>query len=104
MAEAESEYVHGSMNIEAQRETYGVFWTVTKWASILIAITLVLLATMRTNAIDCTKAEQAAAHINSCGKLPGAAEADQPTDPTISTAPAESAPAETAPAAPATPH
>jgi hypothetical protein len=104
MAEAEGEYVHGSMNIEAQRDTFAVFWTVTKWASVLIGLTLVLLATMRTNAIDCTKAEQAASHINSCGKLPGAAEAAAATDPTISTAPAEAPASETAPAAPATPH
>lgn len=100
MAEAEHEYVHGSMNIEAQRETYAMFWAVTKWASVLIGITLLLLALTRTNAIDCTKGEVAARNLIACGKMPLAAETHEATEPAAAT---EAPASEPAPAAPA-PH
>jgi hypothetical protein len=38
---------------------------------------MVILALTRTNAIDCKNAEQAAAHINACGKLPASGEAGE---------------------------
>lgn len=93
---AESEFVHGSMDIGEHRKTYALFWTLTKWSSVLIVIALVLLAFTRTNAVDCKNSEAAASHINACGKLPGAAD---------NAAEAEAAPAgEAAPAAAPAPH
>ncbi len=71
---ADGEYVQGAMNIDEQRNTFALFWTITKWSSVLIGLTLVILAATRTSAYDCSKAEVAAAHINACGKLPQAAE------------------------------
>jgi len=70
---ADGEYVHGTMDISDQRKTFALFWTITKWSSVLIGLLLVFLALTRTNAYDCSKADVAAAHINSCGKLPAAA-------------------------------
>ena len=67
---AEGEYVHGSMDISEQRSTFNLFYSLTKWGSIAMVVAMVLLALTRTNAVDCTKADQAAAHINACGKLP----------------------------------
>jgi hypothetical protein len=69
---ADGEYVHGTMDISDQRKTYALFWALTKWGGILIVLLLVFLAFTRTTAVDCSKAEIAAAHINSCGKLPPA--------------------------------
>jgi len=69
---ADGEYVHGTMDIGEQRKTFALFWAITKWSSILIGIVMVFLALTRTNAYDCSKAEVAAAHLNSCGKLPAA--------------------------------
>lgn len=86
---AEGEYVHGSMNIEAQRATFGVFWTITKWGCILIGLALLLLAVTRTNAVDCKKSDLAAQHINSCGKLP---DAEKPAE-VAPAAPTEATPA-----------
>ncbi len=40
----------------------------------VIVAAMVVLALTRTNAVDCTKADQAAAHINACGKLATGAE------------------------------
>jgi hypothetical protein len=69
---ADGEYVHGTMDIDEHRKTFALFWTITKWSSILIGISLVFLAVTRTSSYDCSKAEVAAAHINACGKLPQA--------------------------------
>jgi hypothetical protein len=69
---ANSEYVHGTMDINEQRKTFALFWTITKWSSVLLGLLLIFLALTRTTAVDCSKAETAAAHINSCGKLPPA--------------------------------
>lgn len=69
MADHDHDYVHGTMDIHEQQSTFALFWAITKWSSILIIITLVLLAVTRTNAADCKKSDQAAAHLNSCGKL-----------------------------------
>jgi hypothetical protein len=70
---AESEYVQGSMDIHEQQGTFALFWSITKWSSIAIGIALVLLALTRTGAVDCKNSEQAAQHINSCGKATVAA-------------------------------
>ena len=67
---AESEYVHGTMDISEQRSTFNLFYALTKWGSVIVILAVVLLAFMRTNAVDCSKSDQAAAHINACGKLP----------------------------------
>ncbi len=67
---ADGEYVHGSMDISEQKATFGLFYELTKWGSVLVILAVVLLAFTRTNAVDCSKADQAAAHINACGKLP----------------------------------
>lgn len=67
---ADGEYVQGSMDITEQKATFNLFYELTKWGSILVGIAVVALALTRTNAIDCSKADQAAAHINACGKLP----------------------------------
>lgn len=69
---ADSEYVHGTMDISEQRKTFALFWDITKWSSVLIGLLLVVLAFTRTTAVDCSKGDVAAAHINSCGKLPAA--------------------------------
>ncbi len=74
MSMAEGEYVQGTMDISAQRSTFNLFYNLTKWGSVLCVIAVVLLAVTRTNAPDCTKADQAAAHLNACGKLPKGAE------------------------------
>lgn len=67
---ADGEYVQGSMDITEQKATFGLFYELTKWGSILVILAVVLLAVTRTNAVDCSKADQAAANINACGKLP----------------------------------
>ncbi|MFT3811461.1 MAG: aa3-type cytochrome c oxidase subunit IV [Micropepsaceae bacterium] len=67
---ADGEYVQGSMDITEQKATFNLFYSLTKWGSILVGIAVVLLAVTRTNAVDCSKADLAAAHINACGKLP----------------------------------
>lgn len=72
---ADGEYVHGSQDIHEQQATFALFWTLTKWSSVLIIIALILLAFTRTTAVDCSKGDVAAAHINACGKLPSATEA-----------------------------
>jgi hypothetical protein len=71
---ADGEYVHGSQNIEEQKETFALFWVLTKWSSVLIIVALALLAFTRTNAVDCSKSDIAAKHLNACGKLPSASE------------------------------
>ncbi|MFO1238473.1 MAG: aa3-type cytochrome c oxidase subunit IV [Alphaproteobacteria bacterium] len=71
------DYVPGSMDIEEQKATFGLFWSLTKWGSVAVGIFMVILALTRTNAIDCKNAEQAAAHINACGKLPASGEAGE---------------------------
>lgn len=71
---AEGEYVHGSMDISAQRGTFAGFWTFTKWGSIVLGLIVILLAITRTNAPDCSKGDQAAAHLNACGKINHGAE------------------------------
>ncbi len=67
---AEGEYVPGSMDISEQRKTFDLFYSLTKWGSIIIVAAVVVLAMTRTNAVDCSKSDQAAAHLNACGKLP----------------------------------
>lgn len=71
---AEGEYVHGSMDISEQRATFNLFYSLTKWGSVVVVAAMVLLALTRTNAVDCSKADQAAAHLNACGKLAHGAE------------------------------
>ena len=71
---AHDDYVRGEMDIKEHSKTYALFWGLTKWGSILMVAAMVLLAVTRTNAVDCKSAEQAAAHLNACGKLPAAAE------------------------------
>ena len=81
---ADHEYVHGAMDIREQQATFGLFWTLTKWGSVLCVIALVMLAITRTNAANCKNMEEAAKHINACGKLhaaegtEGAAPAEAP--------------------------
>mgnify|MGYP001174181869 FL=1 len=70
MAEHEHDYVQGSMDISEQRSTFDLFYQLTKWGTIVTVAAVVLLAITRTNAVDCSDAKQAAAHINACGKLP----------------------------------
>ncbi len=72
-AMAEGEYVQGSMDIHEQQSTFALFWSITKWSSIAIVVSLVLLAFTRTGAVDCKNSEQAALHVNSCGKATVAA-------------------------------
>ncbi len=67
------DYVPGSMNISEQKSTYNLFWALTKWGSVAIALLMVFLAFTRTNAADCTKAEVRAEQLNACGKMPQAA-------------------------------
>ncbi|MCC6920750.1 MAG: aa3-type cytochrome c oxidase subunit IV [Alphaproteobacteria bacterium] len=69
---ADSEYVHGTMDISEQRKTFARFWTITKWSGIVTVVVLVFLALTRTTAYDCSKSDVAAAHLNACGKLPPA--------------------------------
>lgn len=64
------DYVPGSMDIHEQKATFGLFWALTKWGGIAVVVFVALLALTRTNAVDCKNAEQAAANINACGKLP----------------------------------
>jgi hypothetical protein len=71
---SEGEYVHGTMDISAQRSTFGLFYNLTKWGSVIVAIAVVMLALTRTNAPDCSKGDQAAAHLNACGKINHGAE------------------------------
>ena len=71
---AEGEYVHGSMDISEQRATFNLFYSLTKWGTVVVVAAVVLLALTRTNAVDCSKAAQPAAHINGCGKLAHGAE------------------------------
>ena len=66
---ADHEYVHGSQDIHEQRATFALFWSLTKWGSVLCVVALVLLAITRTNAANCKNGEEAAKHINACGKL-----------------------------------
>jgi hypothetical protein len=44
MATAPKEYKKGSQDISGQHETFALFWTLTKWSIIVIAVTLILLA------------------------------------------------------------
>lgn len=67
---AEGEYVPGSMDISEQRKTFDLFYKLVKWGSIISVVALAGLAITRTNAVDCSKSDQAAAHLNACGKLP----------------------------------
>lgn len=69
---ADGEYVHGSQDIEEHKATFALFWTLTKWSSVFIIIALVFLAFTRTTAVDCSKSDVAATHLNACGKLPSA--------------------------------
>lgn len=71
---AEGEYVQGTMDISEQRATFNLFYNLTKWGTVLVIAVVVLLALTRTNAVDCSKADQAAAHINACGKIAQGAE------------------------------
>lgn len=71
---AEGEYVQGSMDISDQRKTLDLFYTLTKWGTILTVAAVVLLAVTRTNAPDCSKGDVAAKHLNACGKVPTGAE------------------------------
>ena len=71
---AEGEYVRGTMDIGEQRSTFSLFYTLMKWSTIVMVAAIVALAIFRTNAVDCSKADQAAAHMNACGKLPTSAE------------------------------
>ena len=71
---AEGEYVQGSMDITEQKATFNLFYTLTKWGTVLVVGAVVILALTRTNAVDCAKAEQAAAHLNACGKIVHSAE------------------------------
>jgi hypothetical protein len=43
-----SDYKRGSMDIREQEATYALFWSLTKWGSILTIILLVFLAYMFT--------------------------------------------------------
>lgn len=71
---AEGEYVQGTMDIGEQRSTFDLFYALTKWGSILVVVALILLAMTRTNSVDCSKPDQAAANLNSCGKIVHGAE------------------------------
>lgn len=71
---AEGEYVQGTMDISEQRSTFNLFYSLMKWSTIVLVAAMVVLAMTRTNAVDCSKADQAAAHMNACGKLPTSAE------------------------------
>jgi len=71
---SEGEYVQGTMDIDAQRKSFDLFYALTKWGTIFCVTAVVLLAVMRTNAPDCSKADQAAANLNECGKIDNGAE------------------------------
>lgn len=71
---AESDFVHGEMDISEQRSTFDLFYTATKWGTILVVALVAILAVTRTNAVDCSKSDQAAAHLNACGKVAHGAE------------------------------
>lgn len=62
-------YVHGTMDIAEHRKMFSLFWTLTKWSSILIVLALVILFFTRVNAPDCTKSDVAEQYLNACGKL-----------------------------------
>jgi hypothetical protein len=44
MATAPKEYRKGNQDIAEQRETFALFWALTKWSIIVIAILLIILA------------------------------------------------------------
>ncbi len=71
---AEGEYVQGSMDISEQKKSFDLFYSLTKWGTILTVAACVLLAVTRTNAPDCAKGDVAAKHLNACGKVPTGAE------------------------------
>lgn len=66
---ADSEYVHGSMDISEQRKTFALFAGITKWSSIIVVAILVVLALTRVNPADCSKSDVAEQYLNACGKL-----------------------------------
>lgn len=44
MASTPTTYKKGSQDIRAQQDTFGLFWGLTKWGIIVIAIIMIVLA------------------------------------------------------------
>jgi hypothetical protein len=44
MASAPQTYKKGNQDISEQRESFALFWALTKWSLVVIAITLIFLA------------------------------------------------------------